>query len=79
MLTCVKMQLQSPSGEKGRLLSNCLSNMRLKLEISNVKARLKKFRCCFLKRVYCFFPVNIEYVIKSVYCKLEVTAAALVS
>ena len=34
MLTCVKMQLQSPSGEKGRLLSNCLSNMRLKLEIS---------------------------------------------
>ena len=36
MLTCVKIQSQDPSREIGRLLSNCLSKMRLKLEISKV-------------------------------------------
>ena len=33
MLACVKIQSQSPSIEIGRLLSNCLNNMSLNLEI----------------------------------------------
>ena len=68
MLTCVKIQFQGPSREKERLLSNCLSNMSLKIEISNEKARLKKVLCFlfFLKYLLflCFFPVNTEDVIK---------------
>ena len=41
--TCVQIQFKVPSREIGRLLSNCLSNKMLKLEMqSNVKARLKK-------------------------------------
>ena len=36
------------SVKRNRLLNyNCLSNMRFKPEISNVKARLKKVRCFF--------------------------------
>ena len=41
MLTCLQIQFKGPLREVGRLLSNRLSNMELKLEISNVKARLK--------------------------------------
>ena len=33
-------------------------------KITNVMARLKKKFCFFKKKAYCFFPVNIEYVIK---------------
>ena len=55
MQTCVKIQFQGPSREKGRLLSNYLSHMSLKIEISNEKARLKKVLCFlfFFKSVYC--------------------------
>ena len=45
-----------------RLFSNRLNNnVWLKLEISNVKAGLKKMR---FFNVYCFFAVNLEYMIK---------------
>ena len=63
MLTCVQIHFKGPSREIGRLLSNVISNVKLKLEISNVKAGLKKY-IFFKKSVYCFFPVNAEYVIK---------------
>ena len=42
---------------KGRLLSNRLSKVSLKLEISNVKTGLNKCVVFFLS--VCFFPVNI--------------------
>ena len=38
MLTCVQIQFKGQSGEIGRLLSNMISNVKLKFEISNVKA-----------------------------------------
>ena len=60
MLTCTNTVYRYFK-RKSRLLSNRLSNVRLNLEISNVKAGLKK--CCsffFKKNVYCFFPVNTE-------------------
>ena len=63
MLTCVQIHFKGPPREIDRLLSNMISNMKLKLEISNVKAGLKN--TFFLKKsVYCFFLVNTEYVIK---------------
>ena len=63
MLTCVQIHFKDPSREIGRLLSNMISNVELKLEISNVNAGLKKY--IFLKKsVYRFFPVNTEYVTK---------------
>ena len=34
MLTCVKIESQGPPREKGRLLSNSLSNMMFKLKVS---------------------------------------------
>ena len=61
MLTCVQTQFKVPSREIGRLLSNRLSTMRFKLEISNVKSGLKK--CVFVKKCCCFFPINTEYMI----------------
>ena len=51
--------LKSNQREIGRLLSNRLSNVRLKLEINSVKAGLKK---CVV--FFCFFAVNTQYVIK---------------
>ena len=38
MLTCVQTQFKGSSREIGRLLSNMASNVKLKLEIINVKA-----------------------------------------
>ena len=38
MPTCMQIHFKSPSREKGRLLSNMISNVKLKLEKSNVKA-----------------------------------------
>ena len=52
MLTCLQIQFKGPLREVGRLLSNRLSNMKLKLEISNVKAGLKKH--IFLKKIIVF-------------------------
>ena len=43
MLTWVQIHFKDPSREIGRLLSNMLRNVELKLEISNVKAGLKKY------------------------------------
>ena len=57
MQTCVKIQFQGPSREKGRLLSNCLSNMSVK----KVLCFLFFLKVCI---VPCFFPVNTEDVIK---------------
>ena len=34
VLTCAQIKFKGPSREIGRLLNNCLNNMRLKLEIS---------------------------------------------
>ena len=48
------MQFKGPSREISRLLRNIISNVKLKLEINNVKTDLK-IRCFFLKSVYCFF------------------------
>ena len=56
MLTCV----QIPSREIGRLSNKMISNVKLKVEISNVKADLKN--TLFFFNVCCFFPVNTEYV-----------------
>ena len=61
MLTCVQIHFKGPSREIGRLLSNMISNVKLKLEIS--KGWTEKY-VFFKKSVYCFFPVNTEYVIK---------------
>ena len=52
VLMCVQIQFKGPLREVGRLLSNRLSNMKLKLEISNVKAGLKKR--IFLKKIIVF-------------------------
>ena len=52
VLTCVQIQFKGPLREVGRLLSNRLSNMKLKLEISNVKAGLKKR--VFFKKIVVF-------------------------
>ena len=52
MLTCLQIQFKGPLREVGRLLSNRLSNMELKLEISNVKAGLKKR--VFFKKIVVF-------------------------
>ena len=38
MLTCVQTQFKDPSREIDKLLSNMVSNVKLKLEISNVKS-----------------------------------------
>ena len=38
MLTCMQIQFKCPSTEIGKLLSNIISNVNVKLEISNVKA-----------------------------------------
>ena len=43
MLTCVQIHFKGPSREIGRLLSNMISNVKLKPEISNVNAGLKKY------------------------------------
>ena len=64
MLACAQIQFKGPSRERGRLLSNRLSNVSHKLETSTVKAGLKKYFVFFFNCVYCFFPVNTEYVIK---------------
>ena len=60
MLTCVQIQFQVPSREIGRLSNKMISNVKLKVEISNVKADLKN--TLFFFNVCCFFPVNTEYV-----------------
>ena len=52
MLTCLQIQFKGPLREVGTLLSNRLSNMELKLEISNVKAGLKKR--VFFKKIVVF-------------------------
>ena len=49
MLTCVQIHFKGPSREIDRLLSNKISNVKLKPEISNIKAGLKKIRF-FLKK-----------------------------
>ena len=41
MLTCAQKQFKGPSREIGRLLSNMISNVKLKLEISNANADRK--------------------------------------
>ena len=41
MLTCVQIHFKGPSRKIGRLLSNMISNVKLKLEITNVNAGLK--------------------------------------
>ena len=51
MLTCVQIQFKGPLGEIGRLLSNMISNVKLKFEISNVKADWKN-TFLFLKKVF---------------------------
>ena len=38
MLTCVQIQIKGPSRDINRLLTNIISNVNLKLEVSNVKA-----------------------------------------
>ena len=50
MLTYVQMQFKSPSRQIGKLLRNCLSNMKLR------KASLKN-ALFFIKSAFCFFPV----------------------
>ena len=50
MLTYVQMQFKSPSRQIGKLLRNCLSNMKLG------KASLKN-ALFFIKSAFCFFPV----------------------
>ena len=66
IVPCVQIKFKGPSREISRLLRNRLSNVGLKLEISNVKAGLKKYFLFsfFRKSVYCFFAVNTENVIK---------------
>ena len=84
MLTCVQMQFKGPSREIGRLLSNMINNVNLKLEISNVKADWINTLFFILKSVFYFFPVNAKYVIKhqmwhlelGVFYKSEVVVAA---
>ena len=49
MLACAQIQFKGPSRERGRLLSNRLSNVSHKLETSTVKAGLKKYFVFFLK------------------------------
>ena len=49
MLTCVQIHFKGASREIGGLLSN---NVKLKIEISNVKAELKKY--VFLKKCFSF-------------------------
>ena len=41
MLTYVQIQFKGPSTEIGKLLSSMITNVKLKLEISNVKADRK--------------------------------------
>ena len=41
MLTCVQIEFKGPSREIGILLSNIISNVKLKLEINNVKTYRK--------------------------------------
>ena len=41
MLTCVQIHFKGPPREIDRILSNLISNLKLKREISNVKAGLK--------------------------------------
>ena len=41
MLTCVQIESKGPSREIGILLSNIISNVKLKLEINNVKTYRK--------------------------------------
>ena len=48
MLACAQIQFKGPSRERGRLLSNRLSNVSHKLETSTVKAGLKKYFVFFL-------------------------------
>ena len=49
MVACVQIQLNGPSRELGRLLSNMVSNMKLKPEINNVKGdTLFCFKCFLL-------------------------------
>ena len=43
MLTCVQIHFKGPSREIDRLLSNKISKVKLKPEISNIKAGLKKY------------------------------------
>ena len=59
----MQIHFKGPSSEIGRLLSNMISNVNLKLEISNVNAGLKKY-IKKKKRVHRFFPVNTEHVTK---------------
>ena len=64
MLTYVQIQFKGPSREIGKLLSNMITNVKLKLEISNVKADRKNTFVFFKKGLCCFFPVNTEYLTK---------------
>ena len=64
IVPCVEVHFKGPSREISRLLRNRLSNVSIKLEISNVKAGRKKYFVFFRKSAYCFFAVNTEYVIK---------------
>ena len=41
MLTCVQIQFKGPSREIGILLTNMISNVKLKLEINDVKTDRK--------------------------------------
>ena len=53
MLTCVQIHFKGASKEIGRLLSNMISNVKLKLEISNVNGGLKKYVIVFFfKKVF---------------------------
>ena len=47
----MQIQFKGPSREIGRLLNNIISNVKLKLEISNVNADGKK-HIVFLKKVF---------------------------
>ena len=58
MLTYVQIHFKGPSRQIGRLLSNIISNVKLKLEINNVKTGLKKYVIFLKKSFCCFFPVN---------------------
>ena len=58
MLTCVQIHFKGPAREIGRLLSNMISNVKLKLEISKVKAGLKKYTIFFKKVFIVSFRLN---------------------
>ena len=64
MLTCVQIQFKGPSRAIGKLSGNMITNVKLKLEISNAKAGQKNTLFFLSKGLCCFFPVNTEYMIK---------------